>query len=633
MNPQALKVLAVHGIGDHRTSLDWQHQWNKAAQRGMASTKMKLANDTMTFITYNEKFDEYTLGVSNTSSAAYRAVSSCLTGFLRQQASRMFWRQTSNARFIGSGFSYINNLRKRIMGKMNMIVNWVDNESLRQELRDNVMDSIRDHKPDIICGHSLGSLICYDALTSERGKSLLKKRVFVSMGSQIGSCAVADVFAGRIYEPECGHWYNLHNKDDWVLTPSINVVSAGRNSYMEIPTNFEEGILNHSAEGYLSDYQFWSIIKEYTEIPSGESARSIPRQMMSLPTVNFTHPVVDSEGQVPPKRRALLVGINEYPEPGMRLDGCVNDVFTISSVLQECGFAPEEIRVVFDDRATKAGLVERLHWLLDDARPGDQLVFSFCGHGAQVPTYGPVGPVDHVTECLVPYDFDWSLESAVSDMDLQDMYSQLPYETSFLMLLDCCHSGGLARDGGRVIRGLNPPDDIRHRILRWDVERQMWVRREFAPLHAEFAAMEHGDEYVGATGDVLRIGSAMCLRGLSNEEFDRVTKERGHLGPYMPLIVHACQEDEFAYEYQHGVISHGAFTFVLSKLLREYNRERGFTVSFEELVQDAAEELADLGYEQNPDLIGPDKVREADIPWGTTLERKKQRRKSKPKRS
>ncbi len=43
----------------------------------------------------------------------------------------------------------------------------------------------------------------------------------------------------------------------------------------------------------------------------------------------------------------------------------MNDVFLMSQILQESTFAPEDIRVVLDDRATAKGIMERLHWLLD----------------------------------------------------------------------------------------------------------------------------------------------------------------------------------------------------------------------------------------------------------------------------
>src|SRR5262249_1123066 len=116
-----------------------------------------------------------------------------------------------------------------------------------------------------------------------------------------------------------------------------------------------------------------------------------------------------------PLHRALLVGINEYPKEQDRLSGCVNDVFLMSSVLQESGFDAEDIRVVLDERATAAAIRERLEWLLDGASAGDQRVFFYSGHGAQLPGYNTQGQVNHVDACLVPVDFAWSRETAITD--------------------------------------------------------------------------------------------------------------------------------------------------------------------------------------------------------------------------
>jgi hypothetical protein len=55
-------------------------------------------------------------------------------------------------------------------------------------------------------------------------------------------------------------------------------------------------------------------------------------------------------------------------------EGCVNDVFPRSPRLQESGFDPDEIRVVRNERATTQGTIDRMHWLLDGLRDGDERV-------------------------------------------------------------------------------------------------------------------------------------------------------------------------------------------------------------------------------------------------------------------
>ena len=107
-----------------------------------------------------------------------------------------------------------------------------------------------------------------------------------------------------------------------------------------------------------------------------------------------------------PRRRALIIGINDYPNPANRLEGCVNDAFLMSEVLQERGFAAENIRVVLNDRATADAIRERLAWLLYRAEDGMERVLFSSGHGAQMPGRNAFEEVDHVDECLVPCNFD-----------------------------------------------------------------------------------------------------------------------------------------------------------------------------------------------------------------------------------
>lgn len=51
----------------------------------------------------------------------------------------------------------------------------------------------------------------------------------------------------------------------------------------------------------------------------------------------------------------------------------------MSSVLQESGFEPEDIRIVLNDRATTQGIMDRLHWLLDGVRDGDERMLFYSG--------------------------------------------------------------------------------------------------------------------------------------------------------------------------------------------------------------------------------------------------------------
>ena len=56
-----------------------------------------------------------------------------------------------------------------------------------------------------------------------------------------------------------------------------------------------------------------------------------------------------------PQRRALLVGINQYPAPFNSLKGCVNDALMMAQILIEhFQFRPgDDMRMLTDARATK----------------------------------------------------------------------------------------------------------------------------------------------------------------------------------------------------------------------------------------------------------------------------------------
>jgi hypothetical protein len=485
-----------------------------------------------------------------------------------------------------------------------MVVQWVDDDTLRRQTRKRLETDVDAFEPDVVLAHSLGSLVAYDAFSLKEGRARLRGRSLVTFGSQIGNAFVRGSFGGRIRALEADHWFHLFNDEDAAFTSRIRLADE---RFREVDTFFDvDGMLDHEAEEYLAH-------------PSAVSSvwRELAAPARGMRALRGAVRAVGSVGKRT-ERRALLVGIDEYPDEKDWLAGCKNDVFLMSSLLQETGFDPEDIRVVLDKRATASAIRSRLEWLLDGTRDGDERFFFYSGHGAQIPAYGIDETVDGVDECLVPYDFDWSLERAVVDDQFRDLYAQLPYDSRFVAVLDCCHSGGMHRDGGPRVRGLSPPDDIRHRELRWHAEREMWTERELPEETRDLAKRE---EFTGVSGAKRRLGRAVSLRTIPDREFDREREERGHYGPYFPIILQACQEAQLASEYRHGVVSYGAFTYSLVKSLRRRRTERK-PVTFRGLVRIVQNELEALGYEQVPQVVGPSVLLGKAVPWSATGRRK-----------
>jgi hypothetical protein len=476
-----------------------------------------------------------------------------------------------------------------------------------------MLDAVREHKPHVILAHSLGSLVTYNAFTHADAREssvnqLLKKVTYVTLGSQIGNpFVIGNLTNGRVQPLEVAFWHHLFNVHDDVFTAEIRLWDMP--TFRQTPTPFDdEGIGDHAAESYFGHRA--TVENVWKPIGAGAlGAKSF---------VPVAATVVKARAAASPSRKtqkALLVGINDYPNPAQRLEGCINDVFTMSAVLQECGMPPEAIRTCLDGRATAEGILDRLKWLVDDPKPGDELVFYYSGHGARMPEYGNNYEPDHYVESLVPWDFDWSPERAISDDQIFDLYSQLPYDCRLVMILDCCHSGGIHRDGGLRPRGITPPDDIRHRELKWDSKTEMWVPRDFARINEKFALQKEKDaaeKYFGRKGATRRLGRASMLRNLSHTQHTRLKHEdeTAARGPYLPVIIEACGEEELSYEYRHGATSHGAFTYSLSSILR---REK--TIKFADLIDKVKDQLADLRYPQVPRILGPTAILQHNVPW------------------
>jgi len=179
-----------------------------------------------------------------------------------------------------------------------------------------------------------------------------------------------------------------------------------------------------------------------------------------------------------PSKKALLVGINKYrPELDANLRGCVNDIENIRHLLiTYFGFNPDNIRVIIDERATQASILDRLHWLIDEAVSGDELVFHFSGHGSQVRDRHNDELSDGLDEILCPHDLDW--DNPITDDLLADIVAKVPSGAHFTMIADCCHSGTISRAIGADAaysvkpRFILPPFDIRCRSLGRDLEKK-----------------------------------------------------------------------------------------------------------------------------------------------------------------
>jgi hypothetical protein len=177
-----------------------------------------------------------------------------------------------------------------------------------------------------------------------------------------------------------------------------------------------------------------------------------------------------------PQKRALLIGIDKYPNllafcqangmPGAcQLNGCAPDAQLMASVLRDkFGFPAANVNLLLNEQATQATILTAMQNLLDATGPDDVVVFHYSGHGSQATTTAHDDP-DGLDETIVPSDSGRGNmpNKDIRDNQIYDWLNKLAAKTHFItVIVDACHSGSVTRDifggaGRWVAADLRPP--------------------------------------------------------------------------------------------------------------------------------------------------------------------------------
>lgn len=80
----------------------------------------------------------------------------------------------------------------------------------------------------------------------------------------------------------------------------------------------------------------------------------------------------------PAHKYAYIVGISDYDGTANDLQFCDDDAQAMRSWLQAEGFT---CNMDIDGQATANDIIAGIQWLIDNASPGDEVAFSYSGHG------------------------------------------------------------------------------------------------------------------------------------------------------------------------------------------------------------------------------------------------------------
>jgi len=258
-------------------------------------------------------------------------------------------------------------------------------------------------------------------------------------------------------------------------------------------------------------------------------------------------------------KKALCVGINDYPYDGNDLNGCVNDAKAWADLLiKKFGFASSAVKMLLDADATKAKIIAGLKNLLAGAKAGDILVFTNSSHGTYVADTS--GDEEMYDEALCPYD---CTDNLIVDDVLRELFDNLAEGVGLTVISDSCFSGTVTRAAvSEVIPGLKTPDDRRVRFLN----------------------------------------PALMGRAILENPFK--AKPKGRIkypeSKMKDLLLSGCSDKEYSYDALIGNVYHGAMTYYALKAITDAK----FQVTFQQLHKRILKLLDDGGYPQHPQLEG-----------------------------
>lgn len=265
-----------------------------------------------------------------------------------------------------------------------------------------------------------------------------------------------------------------------------------------------------------------------------------------------------------PRRLALLVGINQYRNAA--LSGCVTDVELQQELLtHRFRFKPSDILTLTDQQATRSAIETAfVNHLVEQAKPGDVVVFHFSGYGSQVAIGSPPNSSQH---SLVTVD------DPVSDGEGMVVSDIL--EDTLLLLLRSLPTDKVTTvlDTGYTYPGKSLQGNLRIR-----------ARPSLGPVQAIGAELVFQEQ----------------LLSQANLNRDRLALVR-QFGKFPGVVLQAAQPGQIATEAHWSGFSAGLFTYALTQQLWQATPATVLRVSLSRAKEQVEQWVTE---EQHPQLVG-----------------------------
>ena len=247
---------------------------------------------------------------------------------------------------------------------------------------------------------------------------------------------------------------------------------------------------------------------------------------------------------------ALLVGINEYPNPENRLKGCIRDIEGWKHCLEGQAGATNAMLhplMLQDKAATHGAIIETFARHLCQAEEGDAAVFCFAGHGSFMAGQKAFNQTpDETNQTLVCWDSRLEGNRDLVDKELSNLVAKVAEKNpQITLILDCCHSGSASRDREVVERQIEP----------------QWLGVSQRNFYSFDAAEQDMAEVSRGAGD----GSSFVLR------------QGRH------ILLAACHETQTAKEVRIDGVPRGVFSAALQSVLAK----AAGAMTYEDLITEA----------------------------------------------
>jgi len=149
---------------------------------------------------------------------------------------------------------------------------------------------------------------------------------------------------------------------------------------------------------------------------------------------------------------ALLIGVNENLIPNYALPTVARDAAALHKVLihpERCAYPAENVRLLTGSDASRAGIRAGLAWLKDriagDRSDNATAVLYYSGHG--------VLNQEDKSYYFLPYDLRAPIVDSLLRAEDMAAEIELVRPRRLLVILDCCHAGGMGIKGDGAFMG------------------------------------------------------------------------------------------------------------------------------------------------------------------------------------